>query len=102
MINDLVREALRNAKENGYEHELKAMSLPELTADLHNCDSELEKHKFKDVFDALLVVLLENDVTYLLNKMQIEKRKHRLLDPVHAIQFALRSGNLDEIQRQSG
>lgn len=89
MIHDLVREALRNAKENGDEPRLRAMSLPEQAADLHYCDAELEKHKYKDVYGALISVLLETDVVYFLNKLQLEGRKHRLLDPIHAIQFAL-------------
>lgn len=89
MIHDLIKEALRNAKENGDQDELRSLSLTAQAIDLHDCDAELEKFKFKQVFDALLDVLLETDVTYFLNKMQLEGRKHRLLDPIHAIQFAL-------------
>ncbi|KQS84307.1 hypothetical protein [Rhizobium sp. Leaf383] len=89
MIHDLVREALRNAAANGDQERLRAMSLAEQAADLHECDALLEKFKFKQVFDALCDVLLETEVAYFLNKMQLERRKHRLLDPVHAIRFAL-------------
>lgn len=89
MIHDLVREALRNAKENGDEPRLRALTLTGQAVDLVDCVDELQKPKFKDVFDALCDVLLENDVAYFLNTMQIEKRKHRLLDPIHAIQFAI-------------
>jgi hypothetical protein len=86
---ELVKAALRNAKENGYEEQLRLDSLTAQAVDLHDCDADLQKHKFKDVFDALCAVLLETDVFYFLNKMQLEGRKHRLLDPVHAIRFAL-------------
>jgi len=89
MIHDTIKEALRNAKTNGDEPRLRAMSLTEQAMDLHDCDAELEKLKFKAVLDALLEVILETDPAYFLNKMQIENRKHRLLDPIHAIRFAL-------------
>lgn len=87
---DLIKEAVRNAKENGYEQEFRAMSLAEQVHDLERCDAQLEKFLFRDLFPAYLEALLEIDVVYLLNKLQFENRKHRLLDPVHAIQFALR------------
>lgn len=96
---NLVKEALRNARENGDQDRLRAMSLTEQAVDLHDCDAELEKFSFKKVYDALLDVLLETDVTYFLNKMQIEGRKHRLLDPIHAIQFAIQDGEGIEFLR---
>lgn len=89
MIHDLIRQALANAKENGYETELRTQSLAEQVSDLQSCDAELEKFLFRDIFAALLDVYLETAPFYFLNKMQFENRKHRLLDPIHAIQFAL-------------
>lgn len=89
MIHDLIRQARANAKENGYEAELQATTLQGQAADLVDFDAALQGYKFKEVYDALLDVLLETDVAYFLNKMQLEGRKHRLLDPVHAIKFAL-------------
>ncbi|MBD9544317.1 hypothetical protein IB276_33260 [Ensifer sp. ENS04] len=89
MIHDIIREAIRNSDENGDRDERRAMSLPAQAADLHDRVSDLEKVKFKAVFDAMLDVLLDTDAAYFLNKMQLEGRKHRLLDPVHAIRFAL-------------
>ncbi len=65
------------------------MTLTAQAADLHDRVSDLEDYKFKVVFNAMCDVLLETDAAYFLNKMQLEGRKHRLLDPVHAIQFAL-------------
>jgi hypothetical protein len=89
MIHDVIKEALENSDDNGDRDERRAMSLTEQAMDMHDRVSDLEKLKFKAVFDALCVVLLETDPAYFLNKMQLERRKHRLLDPVHAIQFAL-------------
>jgi hypothetical protein len=34
-------------------------------------------------------VWMDRDITHLLNKFQAEGREHRLLDPIHAIQFAI-------------
>jgi hypothetical protein len=88
MIHDTIKEALADVRANGDEQRFRALSLTEQAMDVHNIQ-ELEELKFKVVYDALLEVLLETDVAYFLNKMQLENRKHRLLDPAHAIRFAL-------------
>lgn len=89
MIHNLIKDALRNAEENGYTSELRQKTLTAQASDLHDCDAALESFKFKQVYDAMCDVLLETDTAYFLNKMQLENRKHRLLDPAHAIRFAL-------------
>lgn len=83
-----VAEALSNAADNGYPYDPAAESLIERGYDLtHNGVFPLTFET--KVREALIEHLLTVDLPTTLNKVQFEGLTHRLLDPVHAIRFAL-------------
>lgn len=48
-LSDLIRSAWLNAVENGYESELRGMSIEELTNDLYKYDCDVNRHPYKNV-----------------------------------------------------
>ncbi|MBC2806609.1 hypothetical protein C3Y94_026005 [Rhizobium ruizarguesonis] len=88
-LEQLVKNALQNADENGYTAELKAMSFWQQASDMRDGDSDVGKFSMGDIIKTIATIRLEEDPVDTLNKLQAAGAEHPLLDPVHAIQFTL-------------
>lgn len=87
-----VASAWKAAEENGYGDYLRGSSLRDQAVDLIECDADLENEKLDLVLEAVIDLRIrEGNLTQVLNQVQYEELPHRLLDPVHAIQFALQA-----------
>lgn len=89
LLRELVKEALQNAEENGATAQFKETTLWSQACDMADGIYELEKVELGDIIRILVQVRLEQDPVHTLNKLQSEGIEYHLLDPVHAIQFAL-------------
>jgi hypothetical protein len=86
-----VNEAIDNAVENGLLPELQAMSWMDQASDIKRGSGGKISTDRIYLVPVIWEVWLDRDITYILNKFQAEGREHRLLDPIHAIQFALQA-----------